>query len=167
MNYEFNNYFYLIELQLKFKFIDADDYHSEENKKLMAAGISLNDEQRLPWLLKLHDILSNQNESIVLACSALKQQYRLILNKGLDKQSNLGIIFILLNISYELAEIRLKSRVDHEFLKSDAILKSQFQTLELDDNVNIESKFHVIIDIFDSSQTPELIVNEILKSFYK
>jgi gluconokinase len=135
----------------------------------MAAGVGLNDEQRLPWLLKLHDVLSHQNESTILACSALKRRYRLILNKGLDEQKNLDLVFILLNISYELAEKRLKSRSNHDFLKSDAILKSQFEALELDDKKddNYESKFHIIIDLFDACLTPDNTVNEILKKLNK
>jgi gluconokinase len=37
--------------KLGFKFADADDFHSSENKELMRNGIGLNDQQRLPWLI--------------------------------------------------------------------------------------------------------------------
>ena len=35
------------------RFIEADDYHSDENRNAMAQGIPLSDEMRLPWLERL------------------------------------------------------------------------------------------------------------------
>jgi gluconokinase len=37
------------------KFEDADDYHSQENRQKMAAGIPLSDADRAPWLTILHE----------------------------------------------------------------------------------------------------------------
>ena len=59
-------------------FVDADDYHSKENIAHMAAGKSLSDDMRWPWL----DIVGEETKSAaskqktVLACSALKRIYR-------------------------------------------------------------------------------------------
>ncbi|XP_063132754.1 probable gluconokinase isoform X5 [Rattus norvegicus] len=43
--------------ELGWKFYDADDYHSEENRIKMGKGVPLNDQDRIPWLCSLHDIL--------------------------------------------------------------------------------------------------------------
>ena len=62
-------------------FIDADDFHPTTNIDKMNRGIPLEDSDRLPWLKKLHEqiyqTISN-NKSGILACSALKAQYRQI-----------------------------------------------------------------------------------------
>src|SRR5215470_11907342 len=45
------------------EFADADDYHSAENKRKMAAGIGLTDEDRWPWLATLHELLKKAYET--------------------------------------------------------------------------------------------------------
>ncbi|MCO5559964.1 hypothetical protein L7F22_013568 [Adiantum nelumboides] len=63
-------------------FLDADDFHSEENKEKMKQGIPLTDSDRLPWLETLRDTLIDyilQDKTVVLACSALKPSYRQLL----------------------------------------------------------------------------------------
>ncbi|GAB5579728.1 probable gluconokinase isoform X3 [Prionailurus iriomotensis] len=47
----------LLASELGWKFYDADDYHPEENRMKMEKGIPLNDQDRIPWLCNLHDIL--------------------------------------------------------------------------------------------------------------
>ncbi|XP_058421556.1 probable gluconokinase isoform X4 [Diceros bicornis minor] len=47
----------LLAAELGWKFCDADDYHPEENRMKMGKGIPLNDQDRIPWLCNLHDIL--------------------------------------------------------------------------------------------------------------
>nr|XP_048303653.1 probable gluconokinase isoform X2 [Myodes glareolus] len=47
--------FFLV--MLGWKFYDADDYHSEENRMKMGRGVPLSDQDRIPWLCSLHDIL--------------------------------------------------------------------------------------------------------------
>ncbi|XP_007176983.2 probable gluconokinase isoform X3 [Balaenoptera acutorostrata] len=51
----------LLASQLGWKFYDADDYHPEENRMKMAKGIPLNDQDRIPWLCNLHDILQRRH----------------------------------------------------------------------------------------------------------
>jgi carbohydrate kinase (thermoresistant glucokinase family) len=132
---------------LNWKFEDADDHHPEENKKLMQQGISLNDANRLPWLLKLRKILVDwhvNKESGILACSALKESYRHLLNSNqnysdepLSKENNesdkleLNLLFVLLNFKQNIIEDRLAYRINHPILKDSRILISQFQTLEV------------------------------------
>src|SRR5580658_1786376 len=68
-------------------FLDADDFHSSANREKMHRGIPLSDADRAPWLDAIHDEMLRRNhdgENIVLACSALKQEYRDILGAGLN-----------------------------------------------------------------------------------
>jgi carbohydrate kinase (thermoresistant glucokinase family) len=64
--------------QLHLRFYDADDFHSERNVEKMRQGTPLTDEDRHDWLAKLAAGLAawGQAEGAVLACSALKEQYR-------------------------------------------------------------------------------------------
>lgn len=59
-------------------FLDADDFHPEANLKKMSSGTPLDDSDRIPWLEILREELRS-NRGCVLACSALKQNYRSML----------------------------------------------------------------------------------------
>jgi gluconokinase len=112
--------------ELGWAFFDADDYHPPENLARMADGIPLTDEDRLPWLHRLHNLLHTQilcGESAVLACSALKHAYREILSTG-----NPGVRFVYLKASPELIRERLLLLAGH-FMKAE-MLDSQFAALE-------------------------------------
>lgn len=89
---------------INFTFLDADDYHSAENKgqsfchnrevfnrdpfpsEKMALGVALNDNDRIPWLMHLKTELVKQQPA-VLACSALKPEYRMILEGRSSSQT--------------------------------------------------------------------------------
>jgi len=108
-------------------FIDADDFHSADNKAKMHSGIPLTDEDRQPWLQSLAELISAHRKagtSLVLACSALKEAYRQIL-AGIEGSKP---IFVYLKVSPVILEKRLAHR-RHEFMNP-SLLKSQFQTLE-------------------------------------
>lgn len=110
-------------------FLDADDFHSETNRSKMAAGIPLTDGDRHPWLATLRETLAAelaQNQSVILACSALRQSYRQIL-----AEAGPGVHFAYLDIPRDLAETRLQSRLGH-FAGPD-LLDSQWRTLEIPD----------------------------------
>ncbi len=129
-------------------FNDADDYHSPANKQKMAAGHPLTDEDRQPWLETLHAILKgwvDAGTGGVMACSALKEHYRLTLGEGL-----LAVRFVLLELSREVIAQRMAGR-HHEFM-SPALLDSQLATLERPDDA-----FTVMND-----RTPDEVVQEIL-----
>jgi carbohydrate kinase (thermoresistant glucokinase family) len=135
--------------KLSCTFYDGDDYHPESNIKKMAGGQPLNDSDRLPWLKKLNNILSECNESgrdAVLACSALKKTYRDLISKDID-----GLQFVFLKGDFNLINERMQKRKDH-YMKAD-MLRSQFEILEEPDNV-------VVMDIND---LPSNIVTSILR----
>jgi carbohydrate kinase (thermoresistant glucokinase family) len=107
-------------------FLDADDFHPAANVEKMSKGIPLNDEDRMPWLRRLHDELQGRlasGVSVVLGCSALKGSYRQILEEGLSR-----IDFVFLDVDQRTLMERLGKRKDHFFPK--ALLESQFAALE-------------------------------------
>ena len=103
-------------------FLDADDFHPEANLKKMSSGIPLDDLDRIPWLESLREGLRS-NRGCVLACSALKQNYRSMLEDA-DRNTR----FIMLDISKETARRRLLSRANH--FMPETLIDSQFDSLE-------------------------------------
>ncbi|KAM3611111.1 uncharacterized protein V6R79_013670 [Siganus canaliculatus] len=64
---------------------EGDNFHPPENIEKMARGEPLTDQDRLPWLLKLHEVIEKtrcSGSDALVACSALKQLYRQILLHG-------------------------------------------------------------------------------------
>ena len=111
---------------LDWRFLDADDFHPPANVARMAAGIALGDEDRWPWLDRIHGELERieaSGGSAVLACSALKQAYRQRLSRGLA-----SVKTVYLHGSYELIHARAATRV-HRYMPA-ALLQSQFDALE-------------------------------------
>lgn len=109
-------------------FADADDYHPPANKQKMAAGQPLDDADRQPWLEELNRLLRGwfeEGRSGVLACSALKEAYRVTLSGGMPVGT---LHFVWLDGSKEMIAARLAGR-HHEFMTS-RLLDSQFATLE-------------------------------------
>ncbi|HVY06877.1 MAG TPA: gluconokinase [Burkholderiales bacterium] len=105
---------------------DADEFHSAANIEKMRNGIALQDEDRWPWLDSMHAMLAEKharNESVLLACSALKQKYRDRLAQG-----GLPIRWVYLKGSFELIRSRLEARKNH-YMKA-GLLESQFAALE-------------------------------------
>ncbi len=110
-----------------FTFLDADDFHPEANIVKMKQGLPLTDNDRRPWLEKLVHLMDQKmmrGENIVLACSALRCEYRNILCSGRAVPQ-----FVFLEGSMELIEARLRQRSGH-FMPA-KLLKSQFDTLEI------------------------------------
>lgn len=110
-------------------FFDADDFHTEHNKQKMKAGEALTDEDRQPWLLQLQQLAVKQSglQGAVIACSALKEQYREILTNGVPNP-----VWIFLEGSYELIYTRMQERSGH-FMPAQ-LLQSQFNSLEVPEN---------------------------------
>jgi gluconokinase len=111
--------------ELGWRFYDADDFHPRSNVEKMSRGLSLDDDDRLPWLETLRGLIAGcleRGEDAVLACSALKESYRerLLFDKRVE--------LFYLKGDYELIEERLKQRAEH-FMKP-AMLESQFAALE-------------------------------------
>jgi len=111
---------------LGWTFIDADDLHPPDNVAKMARGVPLTDRDRAPWLEALRARLSDhgaRGESVVLACSALKDRYREVLGGGQRE-----VRFVYLKGSRELIHKRLEARAGH-YMKA-GLLESQFGALE-------------------------------------
>jgi len=100
-------------------FIEGDDHHAPENVRKMASGVALNDEDRLGWLQTLANLIREVRGPAVMACSALKEDYRKILGEA---------CFVYLKGSPELLAERLADRRDH-FMPPE-LLASQLETLE-------------------------------------
>lgn len=66
--------------RLHCEFYDADQYHCKENIEKMSKGIALTDNDRVSWLKAIRDLIISQSDHAVIACSALKQSYRDILD---------------------------------------------------------------------------------------
>lgn len=112
--------------RLNATFLDADDFHPEANVTKMRAGTPLNDADRAPWLAALNHELrkrSGQKELVVLACSALKINYRTAISEGLPQAR-----WIFLDGSFELIAARMRKRPNHYMPES--LLRSQFEALE-------------------------------------
>jgi gluconokinase len=117
--------------ELGVEFVDADDEHSAAAKARMAAGIPLDDQDRAPWLDRLDSILLRHAATgLVLACSALKHDYRLRLTRGVA-----DVAFVALVAPRDVLMERIADRRGH-FAGTD-LLDSQLATLELDDDVQI------------------------------
>jgi gluconokinase len=147
----------LLAAETGWRFADADDFHSEANKAKMHASIPLTDEDRMPWLITLHDLLLGWYESGIsgiLGCSALKQSYRDILTPQIPP---VNMLFILLNVSRPVLEERLKGRRNHYM--SPELLQSQLDTLEVTPDltrVNAEgSPQKIVQEILDQLLTVE------------
>jgi gluconokinase len=120
----------LIAERLGARFADADDYHPAENVAKMRAGIPLDDADRAPWLARLNGLLREadaKGESLVLACSALKDAYRERLAQGVA-----GLRLVLLDGTREMLASRLAGRTGHYM--NPALLDSQLATLERPDD---------------------------------
>ena len=139
----------LLAERLGWHFYDADDFHPQVNLAKMAQGVPLNDRDRRPWLLAIHDLLAGlavKTGQAVVACSALKVDYRDLLCMGLQ-----GIRFVYLKGGFALLDERLRRRPGHFF--SAGLLGSQFEILE-----EPEDALTVEVD-----HPPDAIVDRIMK----
>lgn len=120
-------------------FLDADDFHPPENRRKMAAGIPLDDADRAPWLAAIAQRIHN-GDALILACSALKANYRATLRAA---RPDLRIIF--LTASREVLLHRLNNRRNH-FMPA-SLLESQLSTLEPPKDCLMIDASHSLADI--------------------
>ncbi|VDM30239.1 unnamed protein product [Hydatigera taeniaeformis] len=111
-------------------FIEGDTFHSIHNISKMSSGVPLTDDDRQPWLERIHSEivkarLSSQSTPIIVACSALKRRYRRVL----ARPPNADTLFVLLDAPADILEARIRQRSDH-FLPP-SMLQSQLETLEV------------------------------------
>jgi len=136
----------LLAEKLRWAFLEADDFHSPENRRKMHLGIPLTDADRLQWLTAIHDELlrrTNAGENIVLACSALRQSYRELLG------ANLQVMPVYLQGTTEELHRNLAAR-EHHFA-GESLVPSQLAALEEPSSALVE----------DIGQSPEQIVANI------
>jgi carbohydrate kinase (thermoresistant glucokinase family) len=112
--------------RLAFAFCDADDLHSHSNIEKMRSGHPLTDEDRRPWLNAVGQRMSEvlrQRRGVVVACSALKREYRDVL-----REYEPATFFVFLDGSHELISFRVDARQGSFMPRS--LLASQFAALE-------------------------------------
>ncbi|XP_062237798.1 probable gluconokinase [Platichthys flesus] len=117
---------------------EGDDFHPQENVEKMAQGEPLTDEDRFPWLLRLHEVIQRERCSgsdALVTCSALKRLYRQIMLHGSRAFDHdilppvaPDVFFLFLHGDYSLIHQRMVARRGH-YMKAD-LLRSQFDALE-------------------------------------
>ena len=125
----------LVASRLGLTFLDADDYHDAASIAGMRSGAGLDDTQRIPWLRRLnHELRARQDAGTLLACSALRPEYRAILGEGIVQA-----IFVYLSVREGTLNARLGARTDH--FAGPALLPSQLRILDLgDDTITVDGE---------------------------
>jgi gluconokinase len=119
----------LLAEELGWEFEDGDDFHPTENVERMQRGVPLNEEDRRPWLEKLRgEMVRHEAEgrNLVLACSALKKDYRRML------AVSAAVKFVYLKGETGKIAERLRMRRGH--FADERILAGQFADLEEPEN---------------------------------
>jgi carbohydrate kinase (thermoresistant glucokinase family) len=112
--------------RLGWPFEEGDSLHPQANIEKMAAGHSLTDVDRWPWLAKVADWIDKRldaGENGLITCSALKRSYRDLINRR-----GSGLMFVFLAGSKETIAARLAARHGH-FMRA-SLLDSQFADLD-------------------------------------
>ena len=111
---------------LEIPFYDADDFHHHGNIVKMNQGIPLGDLDRKSWLETLSKNLAQWEAATgaVLACSALKEMYRAVLQSGVKND----MTWVYLYGRSELIKERMAGRKEHYFKPE--LVDSQFADLE-------------------------------------
>ena len=116
--------------------LEGNDFHPPANVEKLKAGVPLTDQDRKPWLRAIRDRMDealDRNESVVLACSALKHAYQ----DYLERHDPAHVHFVYLHGSEEVIRERLAARKGH--FMNPSLLRSQFETLEPpEDAVRVE-----------------------------
>lgn len=113
--------------ELGWTFEDGDWFHPPANVEKMAAGTPLTDKDRWPWLQAIADWIASTHEAGhhgILACSALKREYRAVLVGGLTD----AVRIVYLEGDKELIGARMALRQGH--FMPPQLLESQFKALE-------------------------------------
>lgn len=135
---------------LGWPFFDADDFHPPSNVRKMTAGIPLEPEDRSSWLEAIRAALrpiDAQGDNAVLACSALRRDFRESLREGLS-----AVRYVYLKADADLVRARVSAREGH-FMPA-SLVESQFATLEEPDDAIV----------VDASREPDAIVAEIVSA---
>lgn len=132
------------------EFCDGDDLHPSQNIERMAAGQALSDAERFPWLHAVGqhlEVARTHQQSVVMACSALKRTYRDIIREHVA-----DTFFVFLDGPMEVVQERIASR-SHEFMPP-SLLASQYGSLETLESDERGTRV-------DIRGTPEQVVDQI------
>ena len=138
--------------RLGWEFYDADDFHAAANVERMRRGEALDDADRHPWLLRVRRLIEDaiaKRAGAVVACSALKAQYRSVLGEALDE-----VQFVFVHADADVLRARLENRPGH--FAGAALLDSQLETLELPpDGLVLDASLSVdqLVDLIVSTRT--------------
>ena len=112
---------------MQLPFYDADGFHSAANVAKMRGGTPLTDADRADWLAALSTGLRAWEAAggAVLACSALKEKYRTVLQAAVAAP----IRWVVLHGAKELIAGRLQSRPGHYM--GAVLLDSQLAAFEM------------------------------------
>lgn len=116
----------LIAQRMDWVFIEGDDLHPKTNRRKMAAGIPLTDEDRWPWLDRIAAEMrrrDGEGGSMVVACSALRQVYR-------DRLRGSGADVRFLHLVGDAALLRARMEQREGHFMPVGLLESQLATLE-------------------------------------
>lgn len=111
---------------LGLEYVEADEFHPQNNKRKMIAGIPLTDEDREPWMRAICDYLicaAFNFQGCVLSHSALKSKHRDML-----RETGHQVVFVHLAADKDTIAKRLGTRKDHFMPLS--LLESQFAAFE-------------------------------------
>jgi gluconokinase len=129
---------------LGWRFLDADDFHTQASKDKIARGIALGEDDRAGWLSAIKSDFSDESVSTILACSALKAAHRKTLKPD---------YLVFLKADVEVVRVRLIQRRGH--FAGPSLVPSQFSTLEepsegmqLDASLPTVEQVRAIIDHF-------------------
>ncbi|XP_050384946.1 gluconokinase [Argentina anserina] len=157
----------MLAIETNCSYIDADDYHPQSNKEKMSKGIPLSEEDRIPWLETLRNVLRENlvsGSTVILGCSALQRRYRDILRSA-DPNYEPGshasyMKFILLDAKAHVLAARLKKRLaEGKHFMSPELLQSQLDLLQIDESEGIQK--------VDANSTPQDTVNTIQRLFLR
>lgn len=110
----------------EYEFVEADDFHPQENLDHMASGKPLTDEMRAPWIQLLQAHLkqaAKAKRSCVMSFSGLRR-----LHRAKIRDLPFDALFIHLEACKQLISDRINSRAGH-FMPA-SLLDSQYQALE-------------------------------------
>ncbi|MFT6896020.1 MAG: gluconokinase [Paraglaciecola sp.] len=114
----------MLAARLNYRFVEADDFHSQEAVNWMKSGNPLSDAMRQPWLARLTTFLSADPQcDTVMAYSGLRKMHR-----QRFRQLGYATRFILLQGEQSQILARMQQRADH-FMPS-SLLASQFSAME-------------------------------------
>lgn len=141
----------LLAAKLGYLFLEGDDFHSDEAKAMMAAGIPLRSDLRQQWVDRLAVTLTQHaaaDEPCVLSYSGLIASQRQQL-----RQAGSQTRFIYLQGSAELLAARLAERSGHYMPAS--LLKSQLATMQ-------SSSEEADVQPYSIDQEPAALLQQIL-----